>query len=218
MTLIDITPPVSAATPVFPGDTAFSAIRTCNLGEDCPVNVSRIVMSTHTGAHADAPLHYHPAGASIDMLDPAPYIGPCAVVHFIGQNKPVIGQNKPVETAALETALVDIGADIPARILIRTYEKQPATWDGAFTAVSPETIEWLALRGVKLIGVDTPSLDPAESKTMDAHKAIYRCDMRVLEGLMLDDVAPGLYELIAPPLRLEGLDAAPVRALLRTVS
>ena len=210
MTIIDITPAVSAASPVFPGDTIFTAERTWTLGEKCPVNVSRITLSSHSGAHADAPLHYHPRGSSIDALDLAPYIGPCAVVHII-DDEPV------VEKDALEAALASTVGEIPARVLIRTYERQPLSWDTEFTAISAKAIEWLSLRGVKLIGVDTASLDPPASKSMEAHKAIYAHDMRVLEGLKLDGVEPGLYELIAPPLKLAGLDAAPVRALLRTV-
>lgn len=211
MAFIDITPPVSAETPVFPGDTTFSAERSWAISADCPVNVSRIVMSTHTGAHADAPLHYHPTGQSVDALDPAPFIGPCVVVSLIDQGA-------KISRDALEKALIETGVDIQARVLIRTYDRQPDIWDDNFTAVGADVIEWLALRGVKLIGVDTPSLDPATSKTMDAHKAIYRHDMRVLEGLRLDDARPGYYELIAPPLKLAGLDAAPVRALLRTMA
>lgn len=210
MTIIDITPPVSAKTPMFPGDTFFSATRSWKISDDCPVNVSKIVMSTHTGAHADAPLHYNASGAPIDQVDVSAYIGQCAVVYLTDVSG-VIGKG------ALSAALDAISVTAPERILIRTYETLPATWDENFTAVGADAIDWLAENGCRLVGVDTPSLDPAASKTMDAHKAVYRADMRILEGLRLDHVAPGVYELIAPPLKLEGLDAAPVRALLRSL-
>jgi len=210
MTIIDITPPVSTKTPMFPGDTIFSATRRWEIGDDCPVNVSKLVMSTHAGAHADAPLHYHADGKPIDEVDVSAYVGPAAVVHLTDAG-PAVGKE------ALMHALDAISVTAPERVLIRTYDQLPAAWDENFTAIGADAIEWLAQQGCRLIGVDTPSLDPATSKTMDAHNAVYLADMRILEGLKLDHVAPGVYELIAPPLKLEGLDAAPVRALLRTL-
>jgi arylformamidase len=102
------------------------------------------------------------------------------------------------------------------RVLLRTYARAPQErWDARFPAVAADAIEALAAAGVRLIGVDTPSLDPQESKTMDAHLAVRRHRLAILEGLVLDDVAEGDYELVALPLKLEGLDAAPVRAVLR---
>ncbi len=210
MTIIDITPSVSARTPMFPGDTIFSATRSWEISGECPVNVSEVVMSTHTGAHADAPLHYDAKGKPIDQVDVSAYIGPCAVVH-------VIDGAPTVTREVLSAALDNISAVAPERVLVRTYDRLPDLWDENFTAIGADAIDWLAEQGCRLIGVDTPSLDPATSKSMDAHNAVNRADMRILEGLRLDDVAPGVYELIAPPLKLEGLDAAPVRALLRTL-
>jgi arylformamidase len=105
----------------------------------------------------------------------------------------------------------------PPRILVRTYVKAPAVWDPHFAAFAPETIAWLASLGVMLVGIDTPSVDPADSKTLDSHQQLMRHDMRVLENLVLDDVAPGDYELIALPLKLTGADASPVRAILRSL-
>ncbi|MEO1252250.1 MAG: arylformamidase [Pseudomonadota bacterium] len=209
-TLIDISPPLTAQTPVFPGDTAFRSKRTWVLAGDCPVNVSRIELTTHAGAHADAPLHYDNAGAPIDAVDLEPYIGPCAVIH-------VIKDAALLRAADVSAALEEHAGALPSRVLIRTYNRQPSDWDPRYAAISAEAIEFLAGKDVRLIGVDTPSLDPASSKIMDAHKAVYRNDMRILEGLLLDHVAPGQYELIAPPLKLAGLDAAPVRAVLRTL-
>ncbi len=205
---IDITPAISAATPVFPGDTPFEAQSVMAISKDAPVNVSRLTLSTHTGAHADAPLHYHGDGAPIDVVDVGVYIGLCTVIH-------IINDKTSLSRDMVRDALARTGMKIAPRVLIRTYQRQPEVWDSAFTAVSAEAITWLAGEGVRLIGVDTPSLDPASSKTMDAHKAVFAHDMRILEGLCLDEAPEGAYELIAPPLKLEGLDAAPVRALLR---
>ncbi len=210
MTFIDITPPVSPVTPVFPGDTQFHAERIWTIGGDTPVNVSKLTMSTHTGAHADAPLHYDPNGAAIDDVDVSAYIGPCAVVHMINDAALL------TETMVRD-AVARFAKKVPERILIRTYQRQPEIWDPGFTAMSAGAITWLAENGVNLIGIDTPSLDPASSKIMDAHRAIFTHNMRILEGLLLDHVDEGLYELIAPPLKLAGLDSSPVRALLRPI-
>lgn len=209
MTLIDISPALAAETPVFPGDTAFSAVRTWTLGPDCPVNVSKFETTTHIGAHADAPLHYDAAGAAIDAVPLDAYIGPCTVVH-------ALDVRRRLDVAQLETIVR--GRTINPRILIRFYQTAPqAEWDAGFPAIAPDAVHWLADRGVILIGVDTPSLDPQSSKLMDAHRAVFARGLRILEGLVLDAVAEGDYELIAPPLKLAGLDAAPVRAVLRTL-
>jgi arylformamidase len=202
--LWDISPTISADLPVWPGDTRFAASTTWQIGDGCPVHVSRMTMTTHLGAHTDAPSHYDPQGASIEAVGLLPYIGPCRVIHCIGV--------KTVEPQHIEHAL----ADTPPRVLLRTYEHAPAgTWDSSFAAVSPAAIDLLASRGVMLVGVDTASLDPQESKTMDAHHAVRRNRMAILEGVVLDEVPPGDYELVALPLKLAGMDASPVRAILR---
>jgi arylformamidase len=202
--LWDISPTISAGIPVWPGDTRFEASATWEIGNGCPVHVSRMTMTTHLGAHTDAPSHYDPAGASIDAVALDPYIGPCRVIHCIGV--PCV---QPEHVAGL----LD---EVPPRVLLRTYDKAPqAAWDAAFPAIAPETIALLASRGVVLIGTDAASLDPQDSKTLDAHHAVRQHKMAILEGVVLDAIAPGDYELIALPLKLAGMDASPVRAVLR---
>jgi arylformamidase len=101
------------------------------------------------------------------------------------------------------------------RMLFRTFVQFPhAGWPSHFTVFGADAIQALAVRGVILVGIDSPSLDPESSKTMEAHLAVPH-EMRILEGLVLDHVPPGDYELIALPLPLAGLDASPVRAVLR---
>jgi arylformamidase len=201
----DISPPVHAGSPVFPGDTAYSQEWTAQLAPGCPVNVSRITLSPHVGAHADAPLHYDSEGATIGRVNLEPYLGPCRVIH-------AINCGPLVEWHHIEHAL----RDLPPRVLVRTYGRMPIdSWDDKLTAYAPETIERLAARGVKLVGIDTASIDPAPSKTLDSHQVIRRLDLRVLENLVLDDVPEGDYELIALPLKLVTADASPVRAVLR---
>jgi arylformamidase len=203
--LWDISPPVAAGTPVFPGDTPYAQVWSAELSPGCPVNVSRITMSPHVGAHADAPLHYDASGATIGEVGLAPYLGPCRVIHAIGQGPLVRWEH-----------LSHAAHELPARVLVRTYERMPIDrWDPQLAAYAPETIERLAALGVMLVGIDTASIDPAESKTLDSHQVIRRLGLRVLENLVLDDVPEGDYELIALPLKLMTADASPVRAVLR---
>ena len=206
-TLWDISPPVHAQAPVFPGDTAYAQQWVASIGPGCPVNVSAITLSPHVGAHADAPLHYDPAGAPIGELPLETFIGPCRVVHAIGVG-PLI------RLEHLARAL----ADVPPRLLVRCYERMPQTrFDEQLPAFAPETIERLADLGVRLIGIDSASIDPADSKTLDSHQVIRRRGLRVLENLLLDEVPEGDYELIALPLKLSTADASPVRAVLRSL-
>jgi arylformamidase len=207
--LWDISPPVHAASPVFPGDARYAQRWAAMLGPGSPVNVSTLTLSPHTGAHADAPLHYDADGAAVGALDLEPYLGPCRVVHAIGI-APLI------EWAHLAHA---IDARLPPRVLVRTYERMPQTrWDDALAAYAPQTIERLADLGVTLVGIDTASIDPAGSKSLDSHQVIRRRGLRVLENLVLDDVPEGDYELIALPLKLTSADASPVRAVLRELT
>ena len=203
--LWDISPPVQPGAPVFPGDTPFGLAWSARMAPGCPVNVSAITMSPHTGAHADAPLHYDEAGTPIGALSLEPFLGPCRVIH-------AIGVGPLVRLEHLGHAL----ADLPPRVLVRTYKQAPLDrFDTALAAYAPETIEHLAELGVTLVGIDTASIDPADSKTLDSHQVIRRRGLRVLENLLLDEVPEGDYELIALPLKLSTADASPVRAVLR---
>jgi arylformamidase len=205
MVLIDISPLLRAGMGVFPGDAAFQTARTFTIGPGCPVNVAEIAMSTHCGAHADAPLHYDPEGASIDQLDLADFIGPARVIDARGTN-PLCGFDEI--SSALD--------DAPPRLLFRLMDRlDPMVWPTGFRSLAPETVERLALGGTRLIGVDVPSVDPETSKDLPSHMVCRAHDLRIIENLLLADVVPGDYELIALPLKLAGLDAAPLRAVLR---
>ncbi|MCY1371611.1 Kynurenine formamidase [compost metagenome] len=104
-------------------------------------------------------------------------------------------------------------------MLIRTWQRAPLdAWPERFTAIHPDSIGLLARHGVRLVGTDTPSLDPQDSKILAAHQAVAHHRMAILEGLLLDEVPPGDYELIALPLKFTHLDASPVRAVLRPLS
>jgi arylformamidase len=201
----DISPPVAAGAPVFPGDTPFSLQWAARIGPGCPVNVSTITLSPHTGAHADAPLHYGDEGEPIGTVALEPYLGRCRVIHAIGGGLVTPGR--------IAHAL---GDGLPPRVLVRTYRQMPQDrFDDDLPAYAPETIEALADRGVLLVGIDSASIDPASSKALESHQVIRRRGLRVLENLLLDAVPEGDYELIALPLKLTTACASPVRAVLR---
>ncbi|NMM05434.1 arylformamidase [Polaromonas sp.] len=199
----DISPAVDEQAEVFPGDTAYSQQLHFSLSPDCPVNVNRITLSPHTGAHADAPLHYGSGQASIGELALAPYLGPCRVIHCIDCGP-------QVEPEHIAHAL----ADLPPRVLLRTALRASQSW-ASFTAVAPATLALLATKNIALIGIDTPSVDRVSSQGLPSHQQLLAHGLRVLENLVLDDVAEGDYELIALPLKLTRADASPVRAILR---
>lgn len=203
--LWDISPPVDECAPVFPGDTRFALGWGARIGPGCPVNVSTLTLSPHTGAHADAPLHYDDAGAAIGAVPIEPYLGHCRVIHALDCGGLVQWQHLEHAAAAL-----------PPRVLVRTYRRAPRReFDHALAAYAPATVERLADLGVQLIGIDSASIDPAASKSLDSHQVIRRRGLRVLENLLLDDVPEGDYELIALPLKLTTACASPVRAVLR---
>ena len=202
--LWDISPPLHAATPPFPGDTAYSQQWAARIGPGCPVNVSAITLSPHLGAHADAPLHYAEGAAAIGAVALAPYLGPCRVIHAIGVGALVRPEH-----------LQHAAAGLPPRVLVRTCQQAPTGWSDKFSAFAPESIDWLAERGVRLVGIDSQSVDPADSKALPSHHRLLALDLRVLENLVLDEVPAGDFELIALPLKLTMADASPVRAVLR---
>lgn len=199
----DISQVLRPGLPVWPGDTPFALERVWDMARGAPVNVARATMSTHAGTHGDAPLHYAPGAADSAACTLEPYLGECLVVdarHAAGRVEP--GDLPPLGGAR--------------RVLLRTFDRFPHDrWVSGFTAIAPATIAHLAAAGVVLIGTDAPSLDPENSQEMAAHQAVLAADMRLLEGLVLDDVPPGPYELIALPLPIAGGDASPVRAVLR---
>lgn len=202
----DISPPLDAATPAFPGDTNYQQRWAAQIGPGCPVNVSAITLSPHLGAHADAPLHYGAGAPAIGHVDLGPFLGACRVIHAIGKGALVTPRH-----------LEHRASGLPPRVLVRTCAAAATAWTNDFSAFAPATIDWLADRGVRLVGIDTASVDPAESKTLDSHQRLLARDLRVLENLVLDEVDEGDYELIALPLKLTSACASPVRAVLRAL-
>ncbi|AMK25439.1 MULTISPECIES: arylformamidase [unclassified Sphingobium] len=208
MKIWDISQTLRPGMPMWPGEPALAVRRNAVISAQCPVNVGEIDMPLHAGTHADSPYHYDPQGVASAQCGIDAYIGRCVVIdvrHARGR----------VEAADVDWTTLT-GSQ---RVLFRTYDRFPADrWDSDFTAVAAEVIARLRENGVRLVGTDAASLDPEQSKTMDAHREIQIGDMRILEGLVLDDVPAGEYELIALPLKIAEADASPVRAILREIS
>ena len=204
MKIWDISPLISSETAVFPGDTPFSKKTLMSFENKDHLHLSTIESTVHIGAHTDAPSHYDEKGKSIDEISLEPYVGPAQVIEVHCGSSPVIEPQ--------HFHHIDISAK---RILFKTNSfKDPNSWTDDFKAISVSSIKALAKKGVKLIGIDTPSVDPSTSKSLDAHHEIYKNDLRILEGINLEEVNEGHYNLIALPLKLKNLDASPVRAIL----
>lgn len=203
MRLIDISPEVSAGLEGWRGDTRFEASSRWSLAAGDSCNVARITLSAHLGAHADAPLHVAPGAADAASLALDPYLGPARVIQCAG-----------IAAVGPEEALWAAGAP---RALYRVLpEGTPrGRFPGTFAPLTPDGARALARLGVRLYGTDAPSVDPADSRALEAHHALREAGIAILEGLELAEVPAGDYELIALPLRWRGVDAAPVRAVLR---
>lgn len=206
MRIIDISPVIDPSIAVWPGDTPYVRTMNVDMAEGGNLTLSDIRTTVHVGAHADAPSHYTIDGQDIAGRDLNYYIGECIVLHVAD------AQGRRVMPHDIH------GKPLAKRVLIRTGTfPDPRAWNEDFASLSPELIDVLHDRGVVTVGIDTPSVDPFDDKVLEAHQALARYDMANLEGLVLDDVEEGRYELIALPLRLAGADGSPVRAVLRTL-
>ena len=194
----DISEPIEESTATFPGDTPFSREWVARMegGASC-----------HVGTHCDAPLHFDVDGDDIASVDLNHYMGRCRVVQVQGEGTP-----RQIPASALTNELLD-GVE---RILFRTQTQHDHQhFDSSFTAVGPEAAERLAAAGIRLVGIDTPSMDHATCKDLHGHNVLYRAGIAILENIDLSVVPVGDYELIALPLRIRGSDSSPVRAILR---
>ncbi len=206
--IIDISRPVAPGIPVWPGDTPYEFRLNWELGRDGPVNVGAVTMSVHTGAHVDAPFHFDEKGEDVASVDVSKYVGPC-VVAVAARGAGGIGPHDlpPSVEGDIRRA---------PRLLVKTYERRPTGFDVHLRHLTPETADWLADRGVRLVGLDSDSMDAFDSKDLPSHRRLAARGVAILEGIDLTHVEPGIYDLIALPLRLVGADASPVRAVLVT--
>ncbi len=204
--IIDISPEISQNLAVFPGDTPFSqkVLYDCKNGDG--FGLSSFTTTPHLGAHTDAPNHYSVSGVGISDRSLDYYYGPCQVITV---DLPGGERIKPEHIAK-----VPITAQ---RILFRTNSfPNPYKWNTDFNSLSPELVEFLDQMRVILVGIDTPSIDLASDKILKTHHKVHEKNMAILEGIVLTNVADGNYTLVALPLKMKGLDASPVRAVLIT--
>ena len=204
--LIDISPIISPRIAVWPGDTPFSHRYLCEISKGSNLDLSTIETTVHLGAHADAPNHYVAQGAGIAERNLDFYYGEVQVIHVRPQNRPRLMPQ-------------DINVKIQAkRVLFATGSfPNPDHFNEDFDTLSPELVHFLADQGVCLVGIDTPSIDPFHSKALESHKAVAQRDLAILEGVVLTHVLDGIYTLMAFPLKIEGADASPVRAVLKKI-
>jgi arylformamidase len=204
--IYDISPPITERLQVWPGDTPPAREVLLDMKRGDNVTLSTLRATVHLGAHADAPSHFGAGSRTIDRQSLDYYLGPCQVVRVAAERSTRITPDMlpgPVKAP---------------RVLIATGTfPDPEVFNQDFAALSPELVRKLHDQGVKLIGIDTPSVDLFDSKDLPSHRMFLDCDMAILEGLVLKDVPEGIYELIALPLPLVGFDASPVRAVLRTL-
>ena len=203
--LYDITPGVTAALAVWPGDTPPSREVLADLKRGDNITLSTLRATVHLGAHADAPSHYGRGAASIESRPLDLYLGPCRVVRISASKGTRIPPSAIPARLRAERVLIATGSS-----------PDPYAFNEDFVALDPETVDLLHERGARLVGIDTPSVDLYAAKKLVAHERFLAHDMAILEGLVLSHVPEGEYELIALPLKLAGFDASPVRAVLRT--
>jgi arylformamidase len=202
--LHDISPLISPALAVFPGDTSFSSKHLLHLDRGDAVTLSTITATAHLGAHVDGTNHYDAQGQGVEALPIELFLGPCQLI--------------TVKTSPSQYFGYDALQAEPAtsRVLLRTNSfTDPNKWTNTFAAPDASCIDTLAQRGVQLLGVDTPSVDLATSKDLPTHNACRLRNIAILEGLVFNTIPDGQYELFAFPLKMQGLDASPVRAVLR---
>jgi len=203
--IYDITPPVSDQLKVWPGDTPPSREVLCDMHHGDNITLSTLRATVHLGAHADAPSHYCADADAIHQRSLDYYLGPCQVIRVSVARRVRVTPDMLTVPVRAERVLIATG----------TFP-DPHGFNTDFAALSPELVRRLHEQNVKLIGIDTPSVDLFDSKDLPSHQMFLRCDMAILEGVVLTDVPEGLYELIALPLKLVGFDASPVRAILRS--
>jgi arylformamidase len=202
--IYDISPPITSRLKVWPGDSPPTREVLLDMHRGDNLTLSTLRATVHLGAHADAPSHYGAGAPAIDERGLDCYLGPCQVVRVAAaRGARVAPEQLPGPVRA-------------PRVLIATGTfPDPEVFNTDFAALSPELVRRLHEQGVQLIGIDTPSVDLFESNDLPSHQAFLRYDMAILEGLVLNGVPEGVYELIALPLRLVAFDASPVRAVLR---
>jgi arylformamidase len=200
--IIDISRPIGPDTPVWPGDPPVAVEPVARVAAGDPADVSRLALGTHTGTHVDPPAHFLPGGATVDTLPLDVLVGPALVADLSGSAA-------PIDARRLDS--LDLPPDT-VRLLLKT-EAGAGPGRGMVGTLVADGAHWLAERGVRLVGVDTLSIEPATS-TYPVHHILLGAGVVIVEGLDLSAAAAGPYQLVCLPLRITGGDGAPARAVL----
>ena len=211
MKIWDISRTLSNDLAPWPGDTPFHFELTARLGENAVVNVGAIRMSVHNGSHADAQFHFEKNGPAIDNAALETYIGPATVVDLTHQFRD--RSQEVITVKHLEPSASQLSQT--SRLLIKTgVWPNNSIFPNQIPVVAPDVPEWLRGHGVKLIGLDLPSVDRIDAKVLQNHHSFASCGIMIIESLDLSRVEAGVYNFAALPLKISGGDAAPVRAVL----
>ncbi|MEH7223996.1 arylformamidase [Bacillus sp. JJ1566] len=206
MKLIDISQPLNQTTQEWPNDHPFEFALSWSIEKASTVNVGKVTTSTHIGTHIDAPYHFDNDGKKVHELVIELYVGKARVIEISGKKEIGIEDLQGFDLSGVK------------RLLIRTNSwKDRTKFPTSITSLKPEVASFLAGKGVQLVGVDTPSVDQLDSKDLLAHHHLHKNGIYILEGIVLDEVELGDYELIALPLSIEGADGSPVRAVLKNI-
>jgi arylformamidase len=206
---IDITIPLSTRLPPFPGDPAFEMAPTHRMADGAPYNLSRLSLGTHSGTHVDAPFHFRPDGATVDKLSLDILIGRVKVVELLVRER--------IDRA--DVAALDLHDEI--RLLFKTRmsgQLQNPEFQPNFVHLTPEAATHLVAAGIKLVGIDSPSVEKFGRDDFAVHHTLLRAGVVIVEALDLSNASPGIYDMTCLPLLVAGADGAPARVVLRTRS
>ncbi len=209
MKLFDISVPLSASLPTYPGDPGLHIEERMHISRGDPVNLMHISLGVHTATHIDSPHHILNNGITMDSLPLEKCIGPARVLDF----PPAV---KMIDRQALRRA--DLKG--VTRLLLKTSNSTrwgTAHFDEHFVALTGDGAEYLVEHGIGFIGIDYLSIDAFGSNDLPAHHVLLHRGVVILEGINLQEIKPGDYELICLPISIKGSDGAPARAVLRTI-
>lgn len=203
---IDISQPLTSSVAHWPEDTPFSYEVSYTKEQTGSVNIGKITTSVHIGTHIDAPFHFINDGAKVGALDINVYIGPCRIIDVS-------------DTAKIDAdVLLQYELEGVTRLLLKTsVPNNPSAFPNEIPYITKSGAEYMQQKGIILLGVDVPSVDPLDSKELEGHHALHEHGIHILENVMLDNIEPGDYELIALPLPITESDGSPVRAVIRPI-
>jgi arylformamidase len=205
MEIYDISQTLCHGIAVWPGDPEFKHRRVSQIDDETASNVSAVDMCVHTGTHVDAPFHFERTGKGVETLPPSSFMGPARVFSLAAGDCV-----RAADLCGLDWANVE-------RVLFKTRGSRHAesTFNRDYVHISYDAAEFLVERRLRLVGIDSPSVDAFDSSDFPSHRTLLRNEIVILEGVRLQHVQPGDYELICLPLKIAGADGSPVRAILR---